>query len=349
MRRFPAFRAVGIILLTTVLAAVAAGFLPDRPYQRFEQLDGTEQSAARWIYERVHDDPTPIDIAFFGSSRVAASVDAPMLQAGLANLGVSAHVVNFATPEEGRNLNFVYASELFSAKRPKLIVLGVIEKPGRFGHPAYKYVAPASMLVDPAYVGNLTYLRDLMYLPFRQMRLFAARLLPGLSGLRDQFDPAQYAGSNPSFTSILHLPNGKVLDRTRVVPEAVLEDAHNLRAVADHPPILPQSLADVEFGGDRQYVRSIVHLAEAHGARVAFLFLPYYKGPDVPQEQALYASLGPVWNASFLATHPEWYSDLVHANRNGTTALTEWITPKIKALLDAPASSTVSEAAQSKS
>ena len=330
MRRFRAFRAVGLVLGTVVGAAVCAACLPDAPYERFQLLDNTIQRDSRWIYERTNFDPAPIDVAFLGPSRVGAAVDAPLLQQDLAALGIKANVANLSTPEEGRNLNLVFAKELFASKHPKLVVIGVIEKPGRFGHPAFKYLAPAAMVANPGYFGNLSYLSDLMYLPFRQMKLFAAQLFPSLSGFDETFNPSRYAGSNPPFVSVVHLPDGRTVDRTTVVAADKLEDAQAKRSVAEHPPILPRALADVEFGGDRHYVRAIVDLAEQHGARVAFLFLPYFHGPLNIQERDLYASFGTVIDAGFLADHAPWFADVAHLNLDGATALTNWLAPQIK-------------------
>jgi hypothetical protein len=331
--KFHALRSVLAILGIASAAAVVAATLPDNAYQRFQLLDGTIQQDARWIYERTHFDPTPIDIAFLGPSRVGAGINAPLVQADLAALGNVEHVVNFSTPEEGRNVNLVFAQELFSTKHPKLIVIGVIEKPGRFGHPAYKYLAPAKLLANPGYVGNLSYFADLMYLPFRQLKLFGAKLFPSLSGLNDQFNPKSYEGADRPFLSILHLPDGRIIDRTKVVSAESLEHDVQARALAVHPPILPASLADVEFGEDRHYVREIVKLARASGTKVAFVSIPYFHGPQSIQEEGFYREFGPVINAGFLSEHSEWFSDLAHLNTAGATVLSNWLAPQINELM----------------
>ena len=100
-----------------------------------------------------------------------------------------------------------------------------------------------------------------------------------------------------------------------------------------HPPILPSRLADLEFGDERFYVRQIVDLAKEHGAQVAFLFLPYYKGPDDVQEIQFYRRFGPLMNASFIAAHPEWFADYGHLTRGGAHILTDWLIEPVAALL----------------
>ena len=191
--------------------AVVAALLPDDPYQRWQLLDGTIQKNVRWIYERTNFDPTPIDVVILGPSRSAADMDSLELEADLARMGIPAHVVNFSLPEAGRDVNYAIARELFKTKNPKVLVLGVIEKPSRFGHPAFKYIAPSWLVADPGYFINLNYLSNLIYLPYRQMELFLADLWPSLMGLTKTFNPETYRGSNIDTTGAQFFP-----DRYRV-------------------------------------------------------------------------------------------------------------------------------------
>src|SRR5262249_34664456 len=137
-------------------------------------------------------DPRPVDVVFVGPSRTARGVDPIRLQAALRREGYPVNVANFSLPEGGRNLNYVIVHELLKTKRPKLLVIGVIEKPSRFGHPAFKYIAPREMVIDPGQPGNVKYFSDLAYLPYRQMVLFAAKVAPWASNLSPAFDPARY-------------------------------------------------------------------------------------------------------------------------------------------------------------
>jgi hypothetical protein len=324
-----------LILAGAVGLAVACCFLPENAYQRWQLLDGTIHARARWIYERCNFDPRPIDVAFLGPSRISADVEAPRLSAELAARGLPSNVVNFALPENGRNLNLAIAEQILAHKQPKLLVLGVIEKPGRFGHNAFKYIAPRELVDDPGYAGNMKYLGDLIYLPFRQLRLFAADVLPGGAGLRKDFDPAHYAGSSVDTTGNVVLPDGEVRDGEHPRPHAELMRGVRKLERGMHPPILPPSLADIEFGDERIYISRIAALASAKHVPLAFLFLPYYTGPTTIQEQTFYASFGPVWNAGFLAPHSEWYADYGHLTRTGAEHLTDWLVGPVSSELEA--------------
>jgi hypothetical protein len=321
------------VLGIAVAIAVGVCFLPSQPYQRWQLLDGTIHANARWIYERCHFDPTPIDVAFIGPSRTAQGVSAPRLAADLAARGASLHVVNFSLPEAGRNINYVVAHELLTTKHPRLIVLGVTEKPSRFGHPAFKFVAPSSLVADPGYFGDLNYLSDLSYLPYRHIELFLADVLPGALGLSKAFSAAGYRGQAVDDTGDLHLPGGEV--RNGDQPASAAELARGVRKLehGNHPPLLPARYADIEFGDERHYVTAIVQEARARGTRIAFLFLPYYTGPDTLQEQAFYQRYGPVVDAGYLARHAEWYRDYGHLTHTGAAHLTDWLVEPILSIL----------------
>ncbi|HEX5262033.1 MAG TPA: hypothetical protein VFW13_00795 [Phenylobacterium sp.] len=335
MTRLHPLRSLLAVLGVALAAGVVASLLPENPYQRWQLLDGTIHGRSRWIYERVHFDPRPIDVAVVGPSRIARAVDADRLQAALTELGTPARVVNFALPEGGRNTNDVITEEMLSAKTPKLLIIGVIEKPSRFGHPAFKYIAPRSMVVDPGYLANVKYLQDLIYLPYRQMRLFAADIAPDAVGLTKTFDPKAYDPDPPPPLRV-KLDNGITRDMAQAGPPAELAEGVRVLEAGTRPPILPRSLADVEFGDDRHYVRRMVAAAQKKGVKVAFLFLPYYTGPTAIQEEPLYRQYGPVWNAGFLAPHTELYSDYAHLTSVGANQLTDWLAPLVSRAIAPP-------------
>jgi hypothetical protein len=317
------------ILATALAFAVGAAFLPDEPYMRYATLDRTIQSRVRWIYERIYYDATPVDVAVIGPSRSEAAVSAPRLASDLARAGYPLNVVNFSLPENGRDLNWVIVKELFKTKSPKLIIVGVIEKPSRLGHPAYKYIARSSDIVDPAYMGNLNYLSNLVYLPYRQLRLFVANFFPRQFELPERFDHTQYAGTLDDTTISHRTGDGTTVERARRVSAFELRAGVIRYERGVRPPLLGVSGADFEFGDERVYLSRIVALAHHHRTNVVFLFLPYYTGPSALQERDFYATLAPVLDASFVKRHDEWYSDVAHLNHIGAQALTDWLATRI--------------------
>jgi hypothetical protein len=132
------------------------------------------------------------------------------------------------------------------------------------------------------------------------------------------------------------LDNGITRDMAQAGPPAELAEGVRVLEAGTRPPILPRSLADVEFGDDRHYVRRMVAAAQKKGVKVAFLFLPYYTGPTTIQEEPLYRQYGPVWNAGFLAPHTELYSDYAHLTSVGANQLTDWLAPLVSRAIAPP-------------
>jgi len=334
MKRLRSTRTVFAILGVALLSAVAAALLPDDPYQRSQLLDDTIHRKARWVYERTHFDPAPIDVLVVGPSRIGAAVNAPQLGQALAARGLPAHVVNFSFPEAGRDINYAILEEVLETKRPKLVIVGVIEQPGRYGHSAFKYMARPGLIADPVYAANFNYPANLMYLPFRQMKLFLARLAPGAMGLSKSFDPKAYPGSTYNTTGDITLPDGTVREGDTPAAAAELDRGVRKLEASIDPQYLPESMADIEFGDERFNIRRMAALADRHGAKLAFLALPYYTGPTTIQERAFYGHYGPVWNAGFLSPHAEWFMDYGHLTSGGAQVLTDWLAPRAAAELE---------------
>ena len=117
----------------------------------------------RWIYERIHYDPRPIDVAILGGSGAQLGFSAPAIERQFAKQGQDANVVNFAIFGRGRNIESVILDEIYKAKSPRTIVVEVYDPPYPFGHDLFRYVASAGAIVSAPklalhyYFNNLTY------------------------------------------------------------------------------------------------------------------------------------------------------------------------------------------------
>lgn len=337
MRTLHALRGTLVILGVAVALAVGLSVLPEREYQRWQLLDGTIHARSKWIYERINFDPEPIDVVFVGPSRVGAAIDAPRIGAALAQRGLPSNVVNFSLPETGRNINYTIIDELLSKKQPKLIVIGVVEKPSRLGHPTFKFLAPRQQILHPGYPADINYLSDLVYLPFRQAQLFAANVAPGVLGPPAEFQPETYRGHSVDTTGDVALPDGRILNATHPgAPEEIERGVRKLEA-RSRPPILPAEYAEWEFGDERHYIREIARLAKARGVKLAFLFLPYYSGPSAIQEEALYRQYGPIWMGDFTAFQPDLYADYAHLTSTGADQMSDFLVEPIAQQLQSKA------------
>jgi len=323
------------ILATVLGLSIVASLFPDNLYLRFQLLKHTEQAEAQWIYERIHFDNRPIDVLILGPSTTKLGLSSTRMKERLTERDLSVEVVNFSVTFGGRDLIYAIVREMFRAgRRPKLLVIGITERPSHFGHPAFKYLADPSDVLDSLYLVNLNYFSNLQYLPFRQMKLAAMSAFPTSFGTSPRFDPdLYYTYRDFDLARSPRLFDGTPFDRERKVPRATL-----LKAAASYEggaakPILPSVLADLEFGDETFYIPKIVKLANDYGTKVGFVYIPRFRGPPKSLYEAFYAHYGPVFDASFITDSNQLFFEMPHLNRNGALVVTDWLTDRIACLL----------------
>jgi hypothetical protein len=311
---FKALRAILAAVGLAVALAAAVCLLPENAYQRWQLTDGTIYGPLRWMYERIHFGPKPIDVAILGSSRTQLGLSAEAVERELAMRGKPASVANFSLVGAGRNIQWAIVDELFRAKSPKVIVLLIDDQPYPFGHAAFKYVAPAEAIAFPPTPFLHNYLYDLAYLPARKVQLFGANLFPGLFGLSKEFDPERYANTRTDFTTNFVGEFGKVVDMEHSVPRETL--------LAETPVPFPRTLVGrlltrINGGEDHLFTEKIAREAKAHGAQVVFLYLPMFDGPPAVSDEDFLKQFGPVLNYGDLAPHDELFENWSHLNHAG--------------------------------
>lgn len=313
------------IFAAAIAAAALVSCLPEDPYRRFQLLDGTEYRNLRWVYERTHFDPRPVDIAVLGSSRIETGVDARQLEATLRAAGSPLHVENFGIPYNGRNLDLVIARQLLATKKPKVLIIGVPERPSQHTHVTFKYVGSSSDVVTSFERGNFEYLADLAYLPYRHLQNFGARLfgtsaVPVKPGNEAHYDPDMGFKREPGGRWDVTYPQRALIDLKSGARRALLERSGS--------PLLKVALATA-WSAERRNVAAITDLARARKIAVVFLFIPQFASDGVISDAAFYRKHGPLLDADFVSTHPELYSSWGHLNARGATVLNVWLVGKL--------------------
>ena len=323
----------------TIAAAVAAAafigmsLLPHDPYIRYQTMQGTIFERATWMYERLHFDPAPADIVLVGSSRTARGIDPGALEAALAAKDLPLKVVNLSLAASGYDLQLTLAREALATREVKLLVVSLVEQFPRDGHQAFADLGRPSEIVAAPWLVNRNFVHNLARLPIRQLQLALKSWGPEAFGLRPDFDPEAYrlAAFDPRFAPL-----------SEAVPKKTEEEIAALEAESDFRhrdltlPVLPESLSWVEFGMTQSYIKQLAALAEAEGAELVFLYLPFYKGYERPFEQPWLERFGPVLAADFLMSDPDNYGgDVAHASRQGTALLTAWLAGELAPILEA--------------
>jgi hypothetical protein len=334
--------------LLTVLLLVLALFagtvaLPHNPYIRYQMLRNTLHERAQWIYERTHFDPTPIDIIVVGPSRSASAIDAPLLSQLLSDrLGRPIHTVNFSFSQRGEDLNYAIVKETLKSKHPAVILDAVIEQQERGGHPAFRDLADTRDILQAPLLFNKNYASNLARLPYRQLELAWYSLFPQAGGFNPDFDPARYAGTD---LDRKHFPwreqdeqTGATTEMNKQLPAVYLqkniEVASQMYTAGIRRRILPSFLEYKEFAVARTSYEGIATLAAQHGAKLALLYQPYYRGPAQPFDSTYYEKIGPILNpASFISRDAKNYEDVAHYSDEGARRMTEWLATELQPML----------------
>ncbi len=312
--RMAGLRLFGVLAASLVVALIlsaAVCLLPENDYQKWQLQD--PDGRLRWIYERIHFDPTPIDVAIVGPSRAQLGLSAAAIEQDLAQRGKRVNVANFAMLGSGRDLQWAILDELFKAKSPKVVVLEVDEEPYPFGHFLFKHVGPTEAIVFPPspFLHNALY--NLAYLPVRKLKLFGANLFPGLFGLTKEFDPKHYAKNRTDYSTSF-IGDGKLVDMEHRVSRDTL--------LAEPREPVPRTriarlLTRINGGEDHLFIEKIAREAKAHGTQLVFVHLPMFEGPRTVSDEDFLKQFGPVLNYGDLAPRDELFENWSHLNHAG--------------------------------
>jgi hypothetical protein len=323
-RRFGIFT-VQLFVIFGVLSVAALVTLPHDKYLRYQEVNDRQAPNSYWIYERIHFDPTPIDVAFIGSSRTGQSIHSRRLEEDLARRGIKVKAVNFFFVRAGVNIQYVVAKELLTSRKVKLLVLEIDEREERLPHDAFNlYADPIDILTAPVVI-NFNYLRDLVRLPGRQVRLAWQTAMQSLGVRSPNFVPPPYEGPNLDYAQTIHSLDNVDHDRSVVHTEAEM-DAKRVQWLHElTPPVLPRSLSNLEFRFPRYYENQLLDLARAHGTKVVFLYTPQYRGPQYPPPYDLYTSRADLINPWPVLQDPHLWFDENHVNWDGAKRMTDYV------------------------
>jgi hypothetical protein len=324
-RRF-GFFVIQVLVIVGILNAVVLIALPHDKYLRYQALNDPKAPNSYWIYERIHFDPTPIDVAFIGTSRTGLSIHTRRLEEDLASRGIQAKAVNFYGVRNGVNMQFVTVKELLNNRKIKLLVLEMTEREERKPHEYFHmYADPADILNAPLLI-NINYLSDLSRLPGRQLRLAWQTESQKWGLWHPDFVPPPYEGPN-----LDHAEFVQTLDRNVVYHRIISHTEAEMQALRDQwlrgvtGRVLPRQFGDLEFRFPRYYENAMLELARAHGTQVVFLYLPQYGGPQYPQPYGQYAKRAQLINPWAEIQDYRLWIDETHLNWDGAKRLTDYI------------------------
>jgi hypothetical protein len=298
------------------LAGLVLALLPIPERARYDTLN-QDAARLRYVYQRIVDSKTAIDIAFVGTSHIMNGVDDRDIERRLRDRNVDLKVANLGVIMPGRDLQLLMVRKLIDKKTPRLIVVEVDEHEPPYGHA----LAP--------YVEELT---DVFCCKFFLDAHFPMSLLTFLQ---------RQAVNIPLFFRVGQVPMPATIDEfgwmpiDRVWPAASTASA----GVAD---TLQQRVREWAYRKTAWYgidvVRRIKNLAQQNGIDVAFIYLPEYayagrSSVDLRYYQALGSMILPPQE---VVSNSLNYADGVHLNADGAKALVPFLAEQIAGLVIPP-------------
>lgn len=314
----PGARLFGIGGFTAFTTLALLSMVPSDRYIQWQATRTEAFARLGWIYERIHFDPAPIDVAFIGTSHTMNGIDG---EAVATAMGGCPDITNLSIPSYGRNLHWLIARELLEHRTVGTLVVEVVENETRRSHPLFHAVARWRDIVQAPMLLNLRYLNDLALLPLDRLLLGVKTLLPAAFGLHRRFDPAQYDGPDPDNTRMVRVHNQAFTGprTTSEDPAALDRDAWEERADKRYN-MLPPALADLEYAVPLHYLRQIETLAASRHVPLVFLYLPSYGQDTTPHDPAPYAGHPMLTVSDLLTPHAAWH-DFAHLNAAGAAAV----------------------------
>ncbi len=312
---------VWLSLLVPLGVLLLCCFLPTNTYILFQELDG-HASRATQVYERLLSPSKPLDVVFLGTSHTMVSVNPKQIEQDLATQGITTSVGNISIPWHGRDMQYAMLKHLLSRHHPKLVLIEVRNIESRLSHKLFPYIADPFDLFSAPLLLNPSYFKNLAGLPGRNVRALGKSIHPEAFGMKaepsygEEYDFYQFEPHDESFS------------------KEEMEEKKNEHLRAKRWRYLPEKLDWLEFRFPRHYRKEMIDLLEASGAKIAFLYLPFYGAPEHINDMDDLTKHGQVLMPpqAMLEDYSLWF-DATHLNIHGAKKLSAWLGESLPDLL----------------
>lgn len=308
------------------------------PYIAWQQAQATQLFHSRWVYERLHFDASPIEVAIIGSSKLESGISPEELSKTLSQrMGRPVPVANLSIVMPGRDFADRIVTELLATHPEVRLILLSDDGEITNSHPMFKETAPLRDVASAPLLVNLHYAANLLAMPYRNFANAAQQQKPAWFGVTSHFEAGGYLGTDLDRTLGYQTPEGRTVNGD-ISMDATALGAMSKAAVARQAAglawlrFLP---ADQRLAIDHYYLASIAWHARAAHVRLAVVALPLF-GPVQPAgDHRAYNGVGPVISVGWLSSRPELYQSAAHLNRTGaklaSIALGDAIVPLLSA------------------
>jgi hypothetical protein len=294
-----------------ILIPVIALFIAPYPQQfAYHFIKDDCYNHGAWIFDRITHNPTPIDVAFIGSSHtIHAWQDKKMEEI----LGGEFRIANLGYCRYGRDMEYLQLRMLLEHKSPKLIVFEVHEDEEKKAHEIFPYLANSRNLIFPPTLINWEYLANLFHGTTARLEYFKSRYI-----FRKEYpDPSpELYGYGES---------------DRVVSEIELkENREAWTKRLDRKQI--QSIEDIQLKYPFAYLNKMIYILKEKNIPFLFVYLPESESKLKSPKYALhYQSLAPLLiPPDSIFEDPTSWMDASHLNDKGSGLISSWMVQQLR-------------------
>ncbi|MDX9907637.1 MAG: hypothetical protein RBS55_13705 [Bacteroidales bacterium] len=260
-----------------------------------------------WIYDRIHYNPDPVDIAFLGSSHTINGIDDRIISEGLTPIKAA----NFGYCRLGRNLDYVLLKEILKKKKISKLVVEVREREDRYSHPVFPYIASTPDVALPNPLFNRDIFKDVWY-----HLSYKIETVQDVIYKRDSIP--DYRIDDYGFAGHYDTASASFLDEIKI--------KRNLPKKED-----PSYLIKFYLSYPRGYLKKTGQICKENQIALYFLYLPSYGNQKkVPEALSLYRELGTILiPPDTIFDNPLNWHDENHLNNNGARLLSQWLADQL--------------------
>ncbi|MGB0369663.1 MAG: hypothetical protein ACPGD8_09670, partial [Flavobacteriales bacterium] len=273
-----------------------------------EFVKGDCSGHGKWLHDRLYLNNTPIDIAFLGSSATWNAIDDSALTARLTALkGRNVHVANLGYCRLGATFYTMLTEELIAQKKPKHIVVEVLDRPGMRSHPMFGYLASSKQVAAPPtilYGGFFDDVWKSTVVRWEQIRSFLYPTTEYQADLREHGFTR-----DPNIAGLSQMESiKKRRSRQTELPEISLQE----RAI---------------FHLNWKNIEHIQQLCARNNVGLSFLYINQFGRPiKVPRFETSWSQYGEIWYPpDAIYQNAENYFDHGHLNKFGAEKLVPFL------------------------
>lgn len=296
-----------ILLLTPVVILFKA------PYEEefaWHFIEGDCYNHGAWIFDRICRNPTPIDIAFIGSSHTIHAFQEKKMEELLTS---NDHLTNLGYCRAGRNFEFALLKMLLKYKTPRMVVMEVNEDEAKNSHEIFAYIASGGDVLSTPTLINRDYFKDVYHAAQARLEYFKAKYI----FKRDtaQPEPGLYGYGEGDRKA-----SGEELEQNANAWEKRLKRT-------EYP-----SISKIQMKYPFSYLDKMIKLLKEKNIPIVFVYLPEsgsrLKGPKYA---SYYQKEGPLLvPPSAIFDNQDNWMDATHFNDKGSEILSEWMAEQLK-------------------